>query len=65
LGNLLLQERGSYSKVGEKHGYFGGNIERGEKPKDALIRELKEELNYTKPGGRKNFLAKSLKEHCA
>ena len=45
-GNLLLQERGSYSKGGEKHGYFGGNIEKGEKPKDALIRELKEELNY-------------------
>ncbi|MCJ7805440.1 NUDIX hydrolase [Patescibacteria group bacterium] len=45
-GNLLLQERGSYSKGGEKHGYFGGNIKKGEKPKDALIRELKEELNY-------------------
>ncbi len=45
-GNLLLQERGNYSKAGEKHGYFGGNIENGEKPKDALIRELKEELGY-------------------
>jgi len=45
-GNILLQERGGYSKGGERHGYFGGNIEDGEKPKDSLIRELKEELNY-------------------
>jgi mutator protein MutT len=45
-GNILLQERDGYSKGGERHGYFGGNIEVGEKPKDALKRELKEELNY-------------------
>lgn len=45
-GNILLQERGGYSKSGEKHGYFGGNIVKGEKPIDALKRELKEELNF-------------------
>jgi 8-oxo-dGTP pyrophosphatase MutT (NUDIX family) len=48
-GNILLQERGYYSKTGEKHGYFGGNIEKGEKPKDCLIRELKEEIDYIPP----------------
>lgn len=45
-GNILLQERGAYAKSGEKHGYFGGNIENGEEPIKALKRELKEELNY-------------------
>jgi len=45
-GNIYVQERGSHSKVGERLGFFGGGIEKGEAPSDALLRELKEELNF-------------------
>ena len=43
---ILLQNREGISKFGEKWGYFGGGIEEGETPDQALIREVKEELNY-------------------
>jgi mutator protein MutT len=45
-GKILLQKRGTYSKGGEKLGYFGGNIEEGENPLEALVRELQEEIRY-------------------
>lgn len=47
LKNVIVQERGSHSKNGEKYGFWGGSIEEGESPKEAIDRELREELNYT------------------
>jgi len=45
-GNILVQERGSHSKIGEKYGMWGGQIESGETPDQAIKRELKEELGF-------------------
>ena len=45
-GRILLQNRKEISKYGEEWGYFGGGIEEGETPEQALIRETKEELNF-------------------
>lgn len=44
---ILLQIRpGSASHPQNHFGFFGGGIEPGEKPEEALRRELVEELNY-------------------
>ncbi|PZM85670.1 hypothetical protein DLH72_01655 [Candidatus Gracilibacteria bacterium] len=43
-GKLLIQDRKDISKYGEEWSFFGGAIEKGESPKQALIREIKEEL---------------------
>ncbi|MCD6576125.1 MAG: NUDIX domain-containing protein [Nanoarchaeota archaeon] len=43
---ILLQNRENMSKFGEKWGFFGGRIEEGETPEEALKREIKEELTY-------------------
>lgn len=43
---ILLQDRRGISKTGERWGYFGGHIERGETPEQALLRETKEELGF-------------------
>lgn len=43
---ILLQDREGISKIGEKWGYFGGEIEEGETYKEAVIRETKEELGF-------------------
>ncbi|MDP3093762.1 MAG: NUDIX domain-containing protein [bacterium] len=46
-GNVFVQERGKdVSKTGEKYGFWGGRIEKRETPKQALKRELKEELEF-------------------
>lgn len=43
---LLQYRKGSVSKVGEEWGYFGGGIEKGETPEQAVVRETKEELDF-------------------
>lgn len=43
---LLMQNRKNISKFGEEWAFFGGKLEKGESPEDAIIREIKEELNY-------------------
>ena len=42
-GKLLIQDRKGYKK-GADYGFFGGKIEEGETPEEALKREIKEEL---------------------
>ena len=43
-GRILLQDRRSITKFGEEWGPFGGSIETGETPDQAIRREVKEEL---------------------
>jgi len=43
---ILLQDRRGISKLGEEYGFFGGEIEDGETPEQAVVRETKEELNF-------------------
>jgi 8-oxo-dGTP pyrophosphatase MutT (NUDIX family) len=44
-GKILLQRRDSKTTRNPEHwGFFGGNIEAGESPRDALVREAREEL---------------------
>jgi len=47
----LIQNRKYWDKYGYYYGFFGGKIEKGENSKQALKRELKEELDI----GLKNF----------
>lgn len=49
-GNILLQDRRERSKWGEEYGFFGGRIEEGETPEDAIKRELREELELENVG---------------
>ncbi len=44
--NILVQERGKHSRLGEKYGFFGGKIKKGETPKQAMERELLEEIGH-------------------
>ncbi len=43
---ILLQDRRGINKLGEAWGFFGGKIEEGESPEQAVVRETKEELNF-------------------
>ena len=45
-GNIVAQKRNSISKIGEKYGLWGGQIELGETPKQAVERELQEEIGF-------------------
>ena len=59
---ILLQDRNGIAKHGEGWGFFGGGIEKGETPKEAVVRETKEELsidlkNYKFIGRVKGVLA--------
>jgi mutator protein MutT len=44
--NVILQDRGEHSKVGEAYGFFGGGVEEGETSLEGLKRELQEEIQY-------------------
>ena len=43
---ILLQDRRGISKLGEEWGFFGGEIEEGETPEQAIVRETKEGLSF-------------------
>ncbi|MEK6807677.1 MAG: NUDIX domain-containing protein [Nanoarchaeota archaeon] len=45
-GRILLQLRSKKAKEGGKWSFFGGRVDDGETPKQAIMREIKEELNY-------------------
>lgn len=49
-GRILLQERKGISRFDEEWAFFGGGIEEGESPEQAIIREVHEELNYDLKG---------------
>lgn len=44
--SIIMQDRKSRSKYGERYGFWGGSTEEGETPIEAIKRELIEELNY-------------------
>jgi len=46
MGQILLEDRRRIKKHGEHWSFFGGSIKKGETKEQALVREIKEELNY-------------------
>lgn len=53
---ILLQDRKHISKYGEEWSFFGGDIEAGETPYEALIREICEELGVDISGWEMQYL---------
>ncbi len=45
--NILIQDRRTIKKPSKPYGFFGGSIEEGETPEQALKREIQEELTLT------------------
>lgn len=45
-GRILLQDRRGISSFGAEWGFFGGAIEKGETPEQAVVRETREELSF-------------------
>lgn len=43
---VVVQDRKRHSRVGEKYGFWGGEIENSESPEEAIRRELKEEMGF-------------------
>jgi 8-oxo-dGTP diphosphatase len=43
---ILLQDRCGISKRGEEWGFFGGHLENNETPEEAMLREVREELDF-------------------
>ena len=43
---ILVQDRRNMNKWGEEYGFFGGSIEAGETPEEAVVRETREELSF-------------------
>lgn len=59
-GRILLQDRRDISKIGEEWGFFGGGIESGETPEQALLREVKEELSVELVTGEYQFVGEDV-----
>lgn len=49
-GRVALQDRTGYKTKKEEYGFFGGGVKKGEPPRDALIREMREELGINLTG---------------
>ena len=44
--DVVVQDRRGHSRVGERYGFWGGQVEEYESPKQAVERELEEELGF-------------------
>ncbi len=47
---ILLQEWKDRNRFGEEWAFFGGMIEEGETPEEAIVREMREELEHALDG---------------
>lgn len=44
--DVIVQDREGHSRVGERYGFWGGQLKEGESPRTAIKRELEEELGF-------------------
>ncbi len=47
---IMLQERKDRNRFGEEWAFFGGRVEQGETPDEAIVREMREELEHALDG---------------